>query len=511
MSIWSKKWLKSSSRDASEHFPLVPLLLAIVCFLALFPSAFVNRGIYIDEAWIGEQAKALLDHGTIVTNLFRDYPPLNQPIVVYHKLLVWLGAASSAVFGWGLYALRLVSAVAGVVTLVLFYLHLSTVESRRVAVVATILLLWTPLFWEMMRIYRPEMLVTCLGFAGYVLLSRARSGNSILLVMVAGLLSGLSGSAHPAGLAFVAAGFVALLYAKLYKYSLLFLAASIIGFFPYVSGLVTDRELFLSQLFHNDTMSSMVRISWWSPLVNLLEEHKRIFRQPVVIGISVMFVLSLLATKKAEFKQHRFFWVYLTTLVVCGAMLPFPKITRYMLPLTPFFAIASARAIDRLLTDRGSISRIVRIVCAVWLAVFIGYGGFALGTAALKDRQAPLEIAIHRAFAEKMVTGSLVMAPPKFIFPEVDSFVIQSYWGARVAGDNKRTIHQLEEYAIRHDVRYLLVDSEIMRDWDFALPESSGRFEQYRLIKSVPGQKYYLLEKTDSAERSAVSRTIMSR
>jgi hypothetical protein len=47
----------------------------------------------------------------------------------------------------------------------------------------------------------------------------------------------------------------------------------------------------------------------------------------------------------------------------------------------------------------------------------------------------------------------------------------------------------------------LLVDPEIMYDWDFALPEQGDRFEQYRLIKSIPEQKYFLLEKKDSAGR----------
>ncbi|MCX6832670.1 MAG: hypothetical protein NT028_11180, partial [candidate division Zixibacteria bacterium] len=354
---------------------------------------------------------------------------------------------------------------------------------------------------EMMRIYRPEMLVTCLGFASYIALQQARAQQKIRLVLVAGLLSGLSGSAHPAGLAFAAAGIVAMMFAREYRYAIPFGLTAAIGFFPYISGFVTDNALAIQQLFHNDTMSSMVRIEWWSPILNLIDEHKRLFRQPMVIGISVMFILSLLLTKREDYSRQKFFWIYLTTLFLCGAMAPFPKITRYMLPLVPFFAIVCARALDNLFSGQLQAAKGLRVVLISGVAVFGLYGGYALGEGALIERQAPQEIEAHKVLAQQMSKGTLVMAPAKFIFPEIDSFMIQSYWGARIAGGNNRTIQQLEKYAARHDVRYLLVDPEIMHDWDFTLPEQGGRFEQYRLIKSVPEQKYFLLEKKNSAER----------
>jgi len=482
-------------RDGATRSKWVRIVFAVASlgFLVLFPLAFVNRGIYIDEAWIGEQAKALLDHGTIVTNLFRDYPPLDQQIVIYHKLLVWLGVASSAIFGWGLYSLRLVSAVAGFVTLSICYFHMRAAESLRIAAIGAILLLCTPLFWEMMRIYRPEMLVTCLGFAGYVLLYHARVRSNIWLLLVAGLLSGLSGSAHPAGMAFAAAGFVALLLDGQLRYAIIFVTAALLGFAPYLSGFVTDNALAMRQIFHNDTMSVMVRYPWWSPIVNLLEEHKRIFRQPMVIGISVMFILSLFLTSRSEFKQRKFFWIYLTTLFVCGAMMPFPKITRYMLPLTPFFAIACARMIDGMIAGTTRNYRALHVIFVTWIAVFLLYNAYALAFAALIDRQAPLEIQTHRTFAESMVKGTLVMAPPKFIFPEIDSFTIQSYWGAHAAAGPTRTCQFLEDYAARLGVKYLIIDQEVIRDWHFDMRDGSVGFKRYRSLKMLPERDCYLL------------------
>ncbi len=464
-------------------------------FVALFPMAFRDRGIYIDEAWIGEQAKALLDHGTMITNLFRDYPPLDQPIVVYHKLLVWLGVASSAVFGWGLYSLRLVSALSGVIMLLAVYLHLATEESRRRAVIVLMILMWTPLVWETMRIFRPEMLVTCLGVAGYALLFRARKRTNIWLVLGAGLLSGLAGSAHPAGLAFAAAGVVALLSARQFREVALFLAAAVIGFFPYVSGYFTDRELFMQQLFHNETIGSMSGFHWWSPFVGLLEEHKRIFRQPMVVGISVMFVLSLFMTKKDRFKEHRFFWTYLVTLFVCGAMLPFPKISRYMLPLAPFFAMACARIVDDLISGMNLRPVALRYAFIVWLVVFGVYGGYALAHAAIIDRQAPLELATHRTFAEKMDKGTLVMATAKFIFPEVDSFTIESYWGAYASAKGQRNAEFLENYAAAQGVKYLVVDAEVLQVWNFDRRGQGNPFTRYKPVIMMPERGYYLYER----------------
>ena len=479
------------------HWP--PRLLMILgaamglIFVVFFPLAFLNRTIMIDEAWIGEQVKALLDHGTIVTNLFRDFPPLDQQIVVTHKLLVWLGVVSSAIFGWGLYSLRLVSALAGIVTACMFYLHLRRTESQRMATIGLLLLLWTPLFWEMMRIYRPEMLVTCLGFAGYVVLHHARSRSDTWLVLLAGLLSGLSGSAHPAGMAFAAAGFIALLLDGRLRYAIIFVTAALLGFAPYLSGFVTDNALAMRQIFHNDTMSAMVKYPWWSPIVNLLEEHKRIFRQPMVIGISVMFILSLFLAGRSEFKQRKFFWIYLTTLFLCGAVLPFPKITRYMLPLVPFFAIACARIIDGMIAGTIRHHRALQVIFAAWIALFLCYNAYALAFAALIDKQAPLEIRTHCTFAENMVKGTLVMAPPKFIFPEIDSFTIQSYWGAHATAGPTRTCQFLEDYAAKLGVRYLIIDQEVMRDWHFDMRDGGTGFKRYHSLKMLPELECYLL------------------
>jgi 4-amino-4-deoxy-L-arabinose transferase-like glycosyltransferase len=482
-------------RDGVVKSKWVQIVFAAVSlsFLVLFPLAFVNRGIYIDEAWIGEQVKALLDHGTIVTNLFRDYPPLDQQIVIYHKLLVWLGVASSDILGWGLYSLRLVSAVAGFLTLLICYFHLCATESRRIAAIGAILLLCTPLFWEMMRIYRPEMLVTCLGFAGYVVLYHARARSNIWLLLAAGLLSGLSGTAHPAGMAFAAAGFIALLLDGQLRYAFIFAIAALLGFAPYLSGFVTDNALAMRQIFHNDTMSAMVRYPWWSPIVNLLEEHKRIFRQPMVIGISVMFFLSLFFTRRSEFKQRKFFWIYLTTLFLCGAMLPFPKITRYMLPLAPFFSIACARIIDGIIAGTVCYRRALRVIFVAWIAIFLCYNAYALAFAALIDKQAPQEIRTHRTFAENMAKGTLVMAPPKFIFPEIDSFTIQSYWGAHATAGPTRTCQFLEDYAAKLGVKYLIIDREVMRDWHFDMHDGGAGFKKYHPLKMLPEHDCYLL------------------
>jgi 4-amino-4-deoxy-L-arabinose transferase-like glycosyltransferase len=468
----------------------------LLVFVLTFPMAFLGRGIYIDEAWIGEQAHALLNSGTIVTSLMRDLPPLDQQIVIYHKLLVWLGVASSAVFGWGLYSLRLVSAVAGVIGLAIFYIHLARAESKRLAAIATVILLWTPLYWEMMRIYRPEMLVTCVGLSGYALLCHARARGSILLLAIAGLLCGLAGTAHPAGLAFAAAGFVALLFHRQYRWAAVFLIAALIGFFPYVSAFVTNYDLAVRQMFHNETMSAMVTVHWWSPIVNLLEEHKRIFRQPMVVGISVMFVLSLLMTRRQSFKQHAFFWIYLAVLFFCGAIAPFPKISRYMLPLIPFFAIASARTLDSLLEGDRFRFASLRFAFVFWTAVFGLYGAYALINASLFDRQASMELTTHRLLGQSMDKGSLVMATPKFIFPEIDSFTIQSYGGALAAAKSERTLPFLEDYASSHAIRYLIVDQEVMLFWHFDLPRDSARFQRYRPLVMLPERGYYLFEKS---------------
>lgn len=471
---------------------------ALGLFVLLFPLAFVNYEIYVDEGWLGQQVYSLISHGMVTSQFFRDLPPLDGTIVIYHKLLIWAGAALSYVAGWGLYTLRTVSLLAGLGLIGLMYVGRLSGVSRRTARGSIVVLLFTPLFVKQMIIFRPEMLVVLFGFASFLLLRQAVSRHSHIFVILAGFCAGLSGTAHAAGLSFAAAGVVVLLVERKYLDSLLFALCSALAFFPYVSGLFFHQELFLSQVLHNKLISGDFSLTWYQPLLNLLNEHQRWFRKPEVIGLSVLFVLALLQHGREAFRQNRLFWIYFAVLAAVLAMAPLPKITRYMLPLAPFMAMIIA---DCWFQTQRSLSvwiRTVRYSFAIWSVIFLVVGLTLLVQEAMFHKND--QIATNHRMAVQMQSGALVMAPFDFVFNEQPQFMVQSYRGAKGAAAENRPAHFLERYADSLGVRYLVISPEEILDWKLDLTDPSRSFHLYAPVSGYPDDHRWLVRRlADSA------------
>jgi 4-amino-4-deoxy-L-arabinose transferase-like glycosyltransferase len=488
-SIW--KWLLRFAW-------ILPLL-----FLLLFPLVFANRGINNDEALIGQQIHSLMNKGAVSAEFFRDYPPFDGPIIIYNKLFVWLGAAISYALGWGLYQLRLISVFSGVAILVMLYFFLKSIETRRVAALACLVLLWSPVFWDQMTIFRPEMLVTALGFASFLILWEADMRRSVPLTALAGAFAGWSGLAHPVGLFFMVAGVVALVFEREFRLAVILVVAAFFAFIPYLTGLIIDWRSFFGQLFDNGVMASKIYLEWWIPFINLLSEHKRIFRSPSVYGLTVLFILSLFLIRKVQFRENRFFWNYLIALFILGAVAPFPKIIRYLLPVTPFFAIAIARVINSFTLTGASKNKVFGTLFLFWIGAFIIYGGYALGAAAFGERTAPREMEANRLLAAKMNKGALVIAPFDFVFEQIDNFTIQSWWGCEKASNDNMTPEFVERYALKHGVEYLIVNDIYLKKMKISPDELRQSFRLYTPIYMLPKRDRYLMGKIAKALEKA--------
>jgi 4-amino-4-deoxy-L-arabinose transferase-like glycosyltransferase len=461
-------------------------------FVIFFPLAFANRSIYIDEAWIGQQVHSLINNGYIATSLFRDFPPLDKAILIYHKLTVWAGALSAVPLGWGLYQLRLVSAISGLTLIITLYFFIKSIESRRIAALSCLILLWSPVFWEQMRIFRPEMIMACLGLASFMILYEGYLRQSAALTVLAGAFAGWSGLAHPIGLFFMFSGAIALIVEKEIKLAVILCATACLAFVPYLTGLFIDWRLFYNQLFNNGVMAYKISFNWYSPLLNFLNEHKKIFRGPEIFGLSVLFILSLFYVTKRQYREHKFLWVYFGSFFVLGAIAPLTKASRYMLPLAPFFALIVARTINNFGFSGGGWRRIVDVVFVGWIGVFILYGAFALGYAALGDRTAPKEMDANRLMADKMRKSSVAMAPFDFVFNEIENFTIQSWCGCEKACENNMTPECVEQYAVAHGVDYIIAADPYFEKMKITEDEINRAFRLYTPLFLLPKRDRFL-------------------
>ncbi len=464
---------------------------SIWLFVLLFPFAFFHHQITTDDAWLGQQVHSLLQKGYITNNIFRDFPPLDGQIVVYHRLLIWCGAVVVRLLGWGVHQLWLVSVLAGIVTALMVYFARITDSTKATRLLAVSLLLFTPLLWRQMLIFRPEALVTACGFASFVVLNRAIKKDSTALLLLSGAFAGLAGLAHGLGMMFAIAGVTVLISERKYKPAILFFTVASLVFAPYVFGYFTERELFLAQLTQNQTMAARVSIRWWEPFVNLLNEHKRLFRKPEVIGISTLFALTLITHGNVLWRQHRSICIYLAALMVTLGAAPFPKMTHLMLPLIPFFALGIAYATTTPILARALRLNVRKMLPLVLGVVYI-YGIGALVQAAFSPSAHQVET--NSLLAAKLQHGTVVMAPFDFIFNEDGNFIIQSWRGAERFVANSPSSRALLQYAAQNGIRYLIADQELSHKWHLDEINKDSLDAPLQLILSFPDRDRYLYE-----------------
>jgi 4-amino-4-deoxy-L-arabinose transferase-like glycosyltransferase len=457
-------------------------LIGGAIFILLISFAFFERHIQNDEAWIGQQVLSLANTGVVRSELFRDLPPLNQQIVVYHKLLVWVGVAITYLFGWGLYPLRGISFFSGMLLLLIILLDLRRRLSPRIAAFTVLILMFAPIFSKQMLEFRPEALLLLCGFTGFLLLWSGAEQDSIPLYLIAGILSGLAGLAHAFGLACVGAGLVALLFTRRWKGAIIFGVAGLIAFAPYLSGYLTHPELFRQQTLDNPLMTTSFQFKWWHIFTSLLSEHERVLRKPEDIGITVSFLLALLLVLKEQWRKYKLLWVYLAALFVIIGASPLPKFTRYMIPLVPPMAIVIAQVWDNLRSGKARGRHWAAVLFLIWQVVFFGYGTYALLREAIPDKVD--ELKTNEAMLAQMSTGSTVIAPFDFVFPADPVMTIQCWWGADRHDREHHDIATLEHYADSLGIDYLIFGPFALDKWNLNQARMENEFKEYELIGS---------------------------
>ncbi len=477
----------------------LPLFGAAI-FLLLLSLGFFERRIHNDEAWIGQQVLSLTTDGVVISELFGDLPPLDREIVVYHKLLVWAGVLDSKIFGWGLYQLRAISAVSGLLLLFMIFTFLRGRESPNLAAFTLLILMFAPIYWEQMLEFRPEALLVLCGGCGFLLLWRAFEIESWRLYFIAGLLSGLAGLTHAFGFACVVAGIVALLVTRKWIGAIIFGIAGAVAFAPYLSGYFSTPELFHQQMFDNPLMTTHFDYKWWHLFTNLVEEHKRILRKPEVIGLTISFLLALPLVLKEQWKTFRLPILYLAGLFAVIGISPLPKFTRYMIPLVPVMAIIIAQVWVNLSEGKTRGRRWISVLFLLWQVVFFGYGTFALLREAIPDRYD--QLATNEAMLHEMRLGTKVIAPFDFVYPADPEMQIYSWWGAIEHDDSRHDIAGLEHYADSLGIDYLIIGPEAIDHWGLQGSEREGQFSRFELRESYSTgstEPRYLMKRKSAA------------
>lgn len=474
---------------ASPEKNLKYLLLGILILQGvLLAVSITGVSCHIDEAWMGEQSYREAQDGIPRQELLPGMFRFEEQMLIRHKLFIFLGSLATRLSGFSLYHLRLVSVAAGIALLGLLFLYLKRERERHhiLFLLTAVILMLCPLFFRYMKLYRPECLLAAFGFLSFFLLRRALDTGSIAKAALSGIAAGFAALTHLNGIIFIASGAVLLLIMKRGKLFLVFSVVSLLSTSLYLYDIIGNYDLFRLQFF-NDFVVEKKYTGVFALVIQLFHEHERYFRIPEIIGISLLFVVSLPGVFRRGTGADRILYGYTGLLILFLGLVNKSLTAKYAMPLFPFFALAAASAVY--VTVKGGTrltsSKIYRGLLAIFLGLYVSYGLYYLVTTAFLNR---VDTAgENAAVAVSMQTGTRVLAPGRFIYNEIGRFTIIDLFVPRylatVRNKGEFNLTSLCEYAMKHAVDYIVVDDEYRK---------MGEIDPRKIIPSVWG---YSVEK----------------
>ena len=463
--LWWARWL---------------LLLAAL----VFGASLYQRVPHLDEAWIGEQAYWAAKQGVVRSELFRGLLHAEVRQLVYHWLFVWQAAGLIKLAGWSALKLKLISLSYLGLFLLLSYRHV-----RRHFFVSAAgcylfygLLLANTLLVEFSYVFRPEVMVMCLGFASWRLLQRSLHGPGgvVASALGAGALAGLAALAHLNGLIFVAAGVGLLGWHRQWRALLSFgSVATVVFSLSYVDILLHHRwPLYVGQMA---PALQGQRHPWVvERLLSAAGEHKRFFHSPAESLLTLLVLAAGVVLHQAGYRQVRFLDARLYLLLLVGALACIApgKTTKYMLLYLPFLCLVIALAFEHRPVRRPWHGPVLTGLLAGYVLVNFGFTGYLISRH--EDRPAKNQL-LARHLAARGYTR--VLAPLDFVFPAINDFNIQGITCYKLLMEAQKIpigAAGIFSTAARFQRQVVIMDSVSLRDMGLAQPVPGRTYGPYR-------------------------------
>lgn len=462
------------------------LKLAISLLVFFFLWSLYNRCLYADDGWLGEQANSIATHGVVKTKLFdlyyRQFGMENAPLYVYHKLFIWLGGLLIYLTGhFNPYLLKSMSLIAYIILiLIILYDYRDRLPNKQISsLILLFYFLALPNLIRLSFIYRPETIVTLLGYLSFRYLSKFQSDKAFLL---AGFLAGIATLLHLNGLVFILSGiaYIALHYKRLRSIFFFGLGASVCllyfadiayhsAYSTWWKQLNVNYAIIHSGLYRNSFIS-------WKKLNNLF------FRSIGELAYSIPLALSLYFITKKGLRTLKAEIHYLGLLIF---MLYFFSRSGvfYNTYLHPYAIVLITYAASVALCEENYYRRIMITLLAC---------GFLVGTYKNMYIIFSKNTDIYNAYriANKIIPHhSRLLASMSIIFnPEFENYDISADFNARImsAGSDlnhkKKGIHPqayITRFCIENRFDYLVVDKSFLEN--FKLDK-----DVFKLIRSIP-------------------------
>jgi hypothetical protein len=456
------------------------LLILAGLTLIVFAISLFNRYIYIDDAWLGEQAYWFLKDGIPRTETITNFQAWDIHLLVYHKATIAVGAILIWIFGWSVESLRLFSLMVYILfflVLFRFFRNNKTVFTSDHFVLAVFIILFNPLTLLYSYTFRPEILVSLLGFSSFLLIDLfiIKSPKTKYLIF-SGLLAGLAILFHLNGLVFAVSGFLVLVLMKRPKPAIIF------GFF---TGIVASLyfidlwqpghfEAYLVQLnnwpvAHAENYASGNFWDWLgSVFMKLLNEQQRFFWSYKVWGISALFMIALILKWKKIVNTKRHLLIYLFILIISLNLLGSQIAERYLIYYYPYMAIIIAIMLFDLRTMTKAWIQGLAISILLLQTVCVGIGFIDI------FKQNDNYVAQHEEILAMIPYNSApVLVSYRFIFNELENRPLVSYKSFeyhQVELGRKLNQNEFLERASHLGIQYIVIPGEMLAGSDSRFP-----------------------------------------
>lgn len=436
----------------------------------LFALSLHQRILHMDEATLSEQVYWLAEEGTVKTVLYEGVGTgLGDELLVYHKLFIWLTTGIACIFGHSLELFRCLSLLFAILLCGTIYRYsqrfISTAPNRLpLFFLLTILLLFSNfLFFAFSFIFRPEIMLTCLGFASFYMLSSYLKSPKPQYLCLAALFAGLAALTHLNGLVFVGAGGLLLLFERKIKPLFIFSACSILVISLYFIDVLEPEafERFILQFagapaFRESDLHPLNRI------FRVFEESRRYFHSAREISFSILFILAVGARFRHLWENYSILMRYTLFGGITLAVINQGQTSKYALLLLPFACLLMALAFVDILKEGNK--KQLRWFSAAFMVYFCIQ---LYDMHELIDRKMDLP-ARNAEISKHIPEGSRVYGPGSFFFNEFEDYEIlslESYY-ARVGRFN--TLEYNKEYLFKHasslNCDYVILDMLFLAD-----------------------------------------------
>jgi 4-amino-4-deoxy-L-arabinose transferase-like glycosyltransferase len=348
------------ARVGSRAFYRAAIAGVIIFYLALAIGRTVTDSPGCDEGWFASPALNLATNSHMGTTVIEE-SNLGMTTGI-HRFTYWImplnvltQAAWYKVFGFGLFSMRSISIISGLLALAAWLSIMQSLSGdRKVTIVALVLIALDFAFIRSASSGRMDMMSAALNFAAFAAYLRLRDRNLTLAILVSQTLVVASGLTHPNGFL----GFIGLVFITLYfdrrslrwRHVLLAVAPYAVGLVAYGLYVGHDPDLFITQLGGNGGGRLWGVTNPWGALkLEIAERYLGLSGAgPNYLKISLIVAYALGiggAMFTREIRQHKGFRALMIIIILFFTYLTLfegTKLYLYMVHITPLYAVLLA-------------------------------------------------------------------------------------------------------------------------------------------------------------------------